>query len=302
MARLLITPPIPRYRGLVTGEPGQLVHVSYNGADGSPVSVADERLGDTGELYFNAKAGVRYVAVIGNTYHIAAAPNNRTFNDGFRADSGRWQIRQTEYIPESSDYARASEDNIFYTGSKLCLDITQRADAKFTTGHVWDSEFRFTHGWASARMKMPPYHGAQAGFWLQASDTYVTPQDTEIDVVECFGAHDPEGRRGTNIHHTIWWKNEAGEMTSSAVSVNSLDIKKRFDLDYHVYSVFWDEYSYEFWVDGKRTAVITDTPSSTEHFMVLSLLVRNFEYSDLLHHLDALDTYKFYIDWVRVWQ
>jgi beta-glucanase (GH16 family) len=68
---------------------------------------------------------------------------------------------------------------------------------------------------------------------------------------------------------------------------------------YHVFSVEWTPTEYVFRIDGRETLRTSAGVSQTEEYLILSLLVSNFE--SLRITPDALPQ-KMDVDWVRVWQ
>ena len=69
---------------------------------------------------------------------------------------------------------------------------------------------------------------------------------------------------------------------------------------YHVFSVEWTPTEYVFRIDGKETLRTSAGVSQTEEYLILSLLVSNFESLRVTSPDQLPQTMS--VDWVRVWQ
>jgi beta-glucanase (GH16 family) len=152
-----------------------------------------------------------------------------------------------------------------------------------------EDRFSFTHGWAAARVRFPANPGAHAAFWLQSAGEPYAPGESEVNVVECFG--------WDRVWSNVYWREPtqgAGEFMST---------KRSTQIDptvWRIYSVRWSPDRYDFFIDGVRVHTITEGLSRTPKFLVLSIRVSDYE----SHHLANYprSSYKFVVDWVRVWQ
>ena len=68
---------------------------------------------------------------------------------------------------------------------------------------------------------------------------------------------------------------------------------------YHVFSVEWTPTEYVFRIDGKEALRTSAGVSQTEEYLILSLLVSNFE---SLRITPEQLPQTMSVDWVRVWQ
>ena len=98
-----------------------------------------------------------------------------------------WSTRGQDYR-EDSTLAKSSGSASVIKNGELLLKVIKDPNnpGKVLTGHEGtEGKFEFTYGKATARIMMPPFHGAHAGFWIQSKDPYAVGRP-EIDVVECF--------------------------------------------------------------------------------------------------------------------
>jgi beta-glucanase (GH16 family) len=148
-------------------------------------------------------------------------------------------------------------------------------------------DFRFTYGYAEARIYLPPNRNRSKGplgscapnwgaFWLNGDNW---PADGEIDIMECLG---------DNVGHSYHW---------SGGSSNTIPRAWRGDMPgrggWHTFGVDWRPGSLTYYYDGRvvgrRTTGITNKP----HYIILNLGL-----SGDTHQLPQ--TMK--VSYVRVWQ
>jgi beta-glucanase (GH16 family) len=164
-----------------------------------------------------------------------------------------------------------------------------------TQGH-----FDFYHGYAEAKMRFFPYHGMHASFWLQSAGPY-EPGAPEIDVVEYFGTHNPDRLAGVNVFNNVYYRAAAGgPVLNKKIVTNSNDFGAKWWREFHQYGVKWTDAGYEFFIDRKSVGVIDGVADDVSKYLVLSNLVRDYEYPDLADH--PLESYKTSVEYVRVWQ
>lgn len=160
-------------------------------------------------------------------------------------------------------------------------------------GHVGtQGTFSYKYGVAAARIKFQDARGQHGAFWMQPSGT---GYGTEIDVIEWFGT----GSLGLG---SGVWDYSSGTQTRAAggILANQAAYGSDWAGTYHVFSVEWTPTEYVFRIDGKETLRTTAGVSQTEEYLILSLLVANYE-ANKLPSPDALPQ-TMSVDWVRVWQ
>lgn len=141
-------------------------------------------------------------------------------------------------------------------------------------------------------MKFQDARGQHGAFWTQPAGT---GYGSEIDVIEWFGT-------GSSGLGSGVWDYSSGTQVRAAGG--ALENQASYGSDwagtYHVFSGEWTPTEHVFRIDGKETLRTTLGVSQTEEYLILSLLVSNFEAKNL-PSTDALPQ-TMNVDWVRVWQ
>ena len=159
-------------------------------------------------------------------------------------------------------------------------------------GHVGtQGRFQYRYGVAAARIRFQEARGQHGAFWMQAP---VVDSGNEIDVIEWFGA-------GSSGLSSGVWSYSGG--TQTKVAEARIGDGAAYGSDwtggYHVFSVEWTPTEYVFRIDGRETLRTTAGVSQTAEYLILSLLVSNFE---SLRITPAELPQTMSVDWVRVWQ
>ena len=160
-------------------------------------------------------------------------------------------------------------------------------------GHVGtQGRFGYRYGVAAARIRFQEVRGQHGAFWLQAP---VPESGAEVDIIEWFGA-------GSSGLGSGVWTYSGGTQTRAAggTIANPEAYGSDWAGTYHVFSVEWTPTEYVFRIDGRETLRTTAGVSQTEEYLILSLLVANFEATRLPSPESLPQTMA--VDWVRVWQ
>ncbi|RYC07124.1 glycoside hydrolase family 16 protein [Nocardioides zhouii] len=168
-------------------------------------------------------------------------------------------------------------------------------------GHVGtQGEFGFRYGFAAARVKFHRLRGQHGAFWLQpTAGMYPGALGSEIDVVEYFGNHHPQGGLATFTHRYDGRRrvSSGGWIPSSASYLASR--RDGWSKNYHVFSVEWTPRTMVFRIDGRETTRMTGNVSAERQFPILSLIAADYEIPKIKgRHLPQ----HMYVDWVRVWE
>ena len=164
----------------------------------------------------------------------------------------------------------------------------------YTSGILttYDS-FKFTHGYAEIRGKLPKGDGLWPAFWLL--NGYYVDQQPEIDIVETRGEIPAE------LVHSYHLSPTQGEDPSYTWSTFSSDTEQGYTGSYHTYGVSWTPERIDYYVDGvKRHSHTGSTVSTQIMYVILNLAVGgnfNFEAVD-----ETVLPATFEIDYVRVYQ
>jgi beta-glucanase (GH16 family) len=188
--------------------------------------------------------------------------------------------------------------NVSVRGGTLRL-TAQKRRCRATNGHTYAyasglvesrHDFRFSYGYAEARMYLPPSNGSRAprgscgpnwpAFWLNG-DRW--PQDGEIDVMECLSGDD-----------TAWhyhWGSGSGREAGAYPSGWRNDMPG--SSGWHVFGVDWAPGRATFYYDGKRVGSHRVGITGTPHYLILNLGVSG-------SRIATPQTVQ--VDYVRVWK
>ncbi len=168
-------------------------------------------------------------------------------------------------------------------------------------GHVGtEGAFGFRYGFAAARVKFHRLRGQHGAFWLQPTGgMYPGALGSEIDVVEYFGDHHPQGGIASFTHR---YDGRRRVSTGGWLPDSTSYLRSRRDgwsRNYHVFSVEWTPRTLVFRIDGKETTRMSGAVSAVRQFPILSLIAADYEIPKikarrLPQHM--------YVDWVRVWE
>lgn len=214
------------------------------------------------------------------------------FEDTFDKWNPDWTTRQVDYTSTATCAHAAVQCARTFSG-QMILSVREQSPGKYLTGHVGtQGRQEFTYGYFETRAKFPVLRGTQAAFWLQTTEDY-RPGQAEIDAVENFGR--------PAVWHNVYWRvagQDAGEF---------LHVRHRTDLgldgaqaSWHTYGLDWLPDRYDFYVDGVLVNTITEGLSNRPKFLILSILIEDFEVKDF--DPTRLSDYKARFKYVRVWQ
>lgn len=208
-----------------------------------------------------------------------------TFFHDFKDGMGPWVPRHvTQDTPTGDDCAHVNDRG------QLVLRVRRNP---LRVGHVWvpPDVFQFTTGYLEARVKFGAPPGSHGAVWAQGVETYATPDDYEVDVVEHFGV--PEGRREDRVHSGLWQQIPGVGAVQRAHAAPRLDTS-----EWHTYGCNMAPEGFTWTIDGNEEAVTTEYHATRPKFLILSMLVDRWERPQL--DLGRLDEHKMRVQWVRV--
>jgi beta-glucanase (GH16 family) len=169
------------------------------------------------------------------------------------------------------------------------------------SGHIGtQGTFSFRYGVAAARVKFQRRRGQHGAFWMQPVDGMQPgAAGSEIDVVEYFGDHHPQGGLATFVHRYVGMRRVS---TGGWIPRSTSYLRSRRDgwsRNYHVFSVEWTPRQLVYRIDGKETARVARGVSDVRQFPVLSLIAADYEIPKIRER--QLPQHM-YVDWIRVWE
>lgn len=246
-----------------------------------------------------------------------------SFGDEFTGTSlgGAWSTRSPEVVPGSRrSCAKGDPAAVRVEGGTVRLSVLvdpdatgrcrirgrdrQQARGSYAyrlNGHIGtEGRYAFRYGVAAARVRFHRLRGQHGAFWLQpASGMYPGAAGSEIDVVEYFGDHHPQGGLATFMHRyegrrrvsTGGWVRDQASFLGGP--------RDGWSRGFHVFSVEWRPRLLVFRIDGRETGRMRRGVSDVDQFPILSLISADYELPKirerhLPQHLE--------VDWVRVWE
>jgi beta-glucanase (GH16 family) len=266
--------------------------------------------GTLGGAPIHAVAAARYGAPA-----IATADSSSTWNlqfddefNGTTLDRSKWDFRnEGVYIPGRTR-SKSDPRAVTVGNGTVALKVLKdpASSYKYLNGQIsTQNHYRFTHGFAAARVKFQQGRGHHGSFWLQSPNYNSYPgsparSGAEVDIVEFFG----RGYTGGGLGNFLYYKSAARkDVKLGGVWPAAAGLKASSDSwwnSYHVFAVDWTTGGYTFYIDGQKLYSTTRALSHTEEFLILSLLSSDWELKDLDRaHLSTKSVMR--VDWARVW-
>lgn len=245
------------------------------------------------------------------------------FEDDFNGSvlGPEWGIRGAAYT-EGMEHAKGGWAAVELSGSHLRLktikDISQPQGlfGPYLNGHLGTMDQIEVQPpcWVAVQARVHPYHGSHCSVWLQSVTGYA-PGDAEVDIMECFGSHDPDRKSGTNLWHNVYWR-EAGQGIGEYRRAFEVTNDRAFLRDgtswYQrplVFKVHWTKDFYRFYVSNRPVAQITEGLSISPKYLVLSMITRDYEVANQGVHTSGdgvrvhpISQSVMPVDWIRVWR
>lgn len=210
------------------------------------------------------------------------------FKSWFRIGSSwkdKWEQRD---IPPGTTAERCIEDKPTFSR----IGISKRPDGSIITGKIV-SRFEFTYGFVQARMRFLGPRGGHACVWSQAKPPYATPEHTEVDIAEYFGA--------PRIWQNLYWRKAGQDWDDFHTGSGPGAAKHSVDLDpeeWMTYGCGIYPDGYRFTINGKVTNSIDVNVEAVPRQVLLTYIVDDWEMKDLL--IDQLWLYRADVKWVSV--
>ena len=220
-------------------------------------------------------------------------------------DSSRWQFDLgTDWGNAQLEQTTDRPENVGLDGEGN-LAITAReeefAGQSYTAGRIKTKDlFELTYGRFEARIKLPIGQGIWPAFWMLGAniDEVGWPQCGEIDIMEY------RGQEPRVLHGTIHGPGYQGDASLGSKHVLG---EGGFNLDFHVFTVEWNENSITWLVDGFKYHSVTsaELPPGTEwvfnrpFFLLLNVAVGGRWVGPPDESTEFPQ--KMLVDWVRVY-
>jgi beta-glucanase (GH16 family) len=184
--------------------------------------------------------------VMSDEFDVNGAVNSSLWSYNIGTGSNGWGNNELQYYTD-----RASNIKV----ENGMLNITARSEQymgkSYTSARIFSKgKFETKYGRIEARIKLPRGKGIWPAFWMLGanSDTVIWPQCGEIDIMEYVG------NKPTEFFGTV---HGPGYFGGASISKTFTLPNSRFDTDFHVFGIEWDENYINFYVDDKLYNQIT---------------------------------------------
>ena len=196
----------------------------------------------------------------------APDPSMWSFNIG--TGSNGWGNNELQYYTDRPQNIKV-ENGVL----KITARREQYMGSSYTSARIISKgKYEKKYGRIEARIKLPRGKGLWPAFWMLGanSDTVIWPQCGEIDIMEYLG------NSPTKIFGTV---HGPGYSAGESISKNFFLSNSRFDTDFHIFGIEWDENRVNFYVDDMLYHSVTpeDVPGewvfNQSFYMILNVAV-----------------------------
>jgi beta-glucanase (GH16 family) len=166
-------------------------------------------------------------------------PDTSKWNFNVGTGSGGWGNQELQYYTDRSKNASMDgEGNLVITAYRESYAGSPFTSARINTQGLFEQKY----GRFEARLKTPHGPGLWPAFWMLGSTitTESWPQCGEIDIMEL------RGQQPNIINGTLHGPGYSG---GNPISQSYAMPNSRFDTEYHLFAVEWDEEKIDFFVD-----------------------------------------------------
>ena len=176
--------------------------------------------------------------VMSDEFNVNGAPNPNLWSYNIGTGNNGWGNNELQYYTNRPENIKV-ENGVL----KITARREQYMGEAFTSARiVTKGKFESKYGRIEARIKLPRGKGLWPAFWMLGSnsDTAIWPQCGEIDIMEYLGSSP------TKVFGTVHGPNYSG---GNAITKTFTLPNSRFDTDFHVFGIEWDENYINFYVD-----------------------------------------------------
>jgi beta-glucanase (GH16 family) len=176
--------------------------------------------------------------VMSDEFNVNGAPNPNLWSYNIGTGNNGWGNNELQYYTNRPENIKV-ENGVL----KITARREQYMGEAFTSARiVTKGKFETKYGRIEARIKLPRGKGLWPAFWMLGSnsDTAIWPQCGEIDIMEYLGSSP------TKVFGTVHGPGYSG---GNAITKTFTLPNSRFDTNFHVFGVEWDENYINFYVD-----------------------------------------------------
>ncbi len=233
--------------------------------------------------------------VMNEEFNTNGAPDPSLWSYDIGIGDNGWGNNELQYYSDRPENIKVEDGMLKITAIKQSFMGSSYSSGRILT----KGKFEKKYGRIEARIKLPWGKGLWPAFWMLGanSDTVIWPQCGEIDIMEYLGS------KPTSIFGTV---HGPGYYGGNAISKNYTLTNDRFDNDFHVFGIEWDENYINYYVDDVLYNQITpkDVPGewvfNQSFYIILNMAVGgNFPGSP---NSATVFPQTMLVDYVRVYQ
>jgi beta-glucanase (GH16 family) len=233
--------------------------------------------------------------VMSEEFNTNGAPDSSMWSYNIGTGDNGWGNNELQYYSDRPENIKVEDGMLKITAIKESFMGSSYSSGRILT----KGKFEKKYGRIEARIKLPWGKGLWPAFWMLGanSDTVIWPQCGEIDIMEYLGS------KPTSIFGTVHGPGYSG---GNAITKNYTLSNDRFDNDFHVFGIEWDENYINYYVDDVLYNQITpkDVPGewvfNQSFYIILNMAVGgNFPGSP---NSATVFPQTMLVDYVRVYQ
>ncbi len=176
--------------------------------------------------------------VMSEEFNTNGAPDSNLWSYNIGTGDNGWGNNELQYYSDRPENIKVEDGMLKITAIKESFMGSSYSSGRILT----KGKFEKKYGRIEARIKLPWGKGLWPAFWMLGanSDTVIWPQCGEIDIMEYLGS------KPTSIFGTV---HGPGYYGGNAITKNYTLTNDRFDNDFHVFGIEWDENYINYYVD-----------------------------------------------------
>ena len=176
--------------------------------------------------------------IMSEEFNVDGAPDASLWSYNIGTGNNGWGNNELQYYTDRPENIKVEDGMLKITA----LDDSYLGSPYSSARIITKGKFEQTYGRIEARIKLPYGKGLWPAFWMLGanSDTVVWPKCGEIDIMEYLGS------KPTSIFGSVHGPGYSG---GEAITKNYTLANDRFDNDFHVFGIEWDENYINYYVD-----------------------------------------------------
>ncbi len=216
--------------------------------------------------------------VMSEEFNVDGAPDSNLWSYNIGTGSNGWGNNELQYYTDRPQNIKV-ENGVL----KITARREQYMGSSYTSARIISKgKYEKKYGRIEARIKLPRGKGLWPAFWMLGSNIQTAPESPdnpntvpwpycgEIDIMEYLG------NSPTKIFGTV---HGPGYSAGESISKNFFLSNSRFDTDFHIFGIEWDENRVNFYVDDMLYHSVTpeDVPGewvfNQSFYMILNVAV-----------------------------